>query len=48
MVILFRRIINWFVLLILLFCPIIHGEEISKVILEDFDEIYYMEDTWSV
>ena len=42
------RCIGWFVFLLLLLCPITVAEPDEKVIVEDFDEIYYMEDKGSV
>ena len=42
------RYVGWFVFLLLLLCPIAAAEGDEKVIVEDFDEIYYMEDTGSV
>ena len=42
------RCVGWFVFLLLLLCPITAAEGDEKVIVEDFDGIYYMEDTGSV
>lgn len=43
-----HRVFKWFLFLLLLLSPIIAAENDEKVIVEDFDEIYYMEDTGSV
>ena len=39
---------GWFVFLLLLLCPIASAEDEEKVIVEDFNDVYYMEDTGSV
>lgn len=36
------RCVGWFVFLLLLLCPIIVAEGDEKIIVEDFDDIYYM------
>ena len=43
-----HRVFKWFVFSLLLLSPIIAAENDDKVIVEDFDEIYYMEDTGNV
>ncbi len=43
-----HRVFKWFLFLLLLSSPIIAAEGDEKVIVEDFDDIYYMEDTCSV
>lgn len=42
------RVIGWFFFLVLISCTVASGDETPKVIVEGFDEIYYMEDTGSV
>ena len=42
------RCIGWFVFLLLLSCPIAIAEGDEKVIVEGFNDIYYMEDKYSV